>query len=532
VGSVDGYDEHVQFYKDGSSITYGERYRQPIVSIYTTSSSGGSSSYAQTGIPILPNPGGPTHTRILAEWIQSCNEKHQCYPTDNAFLPTRVLDVGHSGADTIRLFCDTENHTIPGKFVALSHQWGSFTQHKKFCTYKNNYDTFQHGIRVTELPKTFRDAVVITRNLGVQYLWIDSLCIIQDDGEDWERESTLMEQVYSSAYVTIAASCASGTDDGFLKSRPERQCVTIMTTGDIPCYLCDAIDDFSTDVDHGQLNSRGWVLQERALSRRTIYFTEKQCYWECGGGVRCETLTKMNNRIASFLGDSNFPHSVESSVKGLKIKFYQHLYERYSGLKLTYNMDRPIAIRGLEARLIRTLKTVGGYGVFHCYFHRCLLWQRSDQALSRIQRFRDEPMPSWSWMAYDGKICYMEMPFGEVLWEDNVTSPFESGREETTRTRMERTTPRKMGARAHGIVQPGSQMFILDNPDQPLPHCLKCIILGTSKDSSVEHQVYYALITAFVTSEEGIDVYERVGVGFLRKRHIALEKPSIKVLIQ
>jgi len=186
---------------------------------------------------------------------------------------------------------------MPGKFVALSHQWGSFTQHRKFCTYKKNFEALQRGIRVTELPKTFYDAVVVTRNLGVQYLWIDSLCIIQDDAEDWEKESTLMEQVYSSAYVTIAASCASGTDDGFLKKRPERQYVTITTTAGTPYYLCEAIDDFSTDVDHGELNSRGWVLQERALSRRTIYFTEKQSYWECGGGVRCETLTKMNKYV-------------------------------------------------------------------------------------------------------------------------------------------------------------------------------------------------------------------------------------------
>jgi hypothetical protein len=59
-------------------------------------------------------------------------------------------------------------------------------------------------------------------------------------------------------------------------------------------YVCDAIDDFNRDVENGQLNRRGWVLQERALARRTIYFADRQTYWECGQGVRCETLTKMN----------------------------------------------------------------------------------------------------------------------------------------------------------------------------------------------------------------------------------------------
>lgn len=223
---------------------------------------------------------------------------------------------------------------------------------------------------------------------------------------------------------------------------------------------------------------------------------------------------------------------MESSVKGLKIKFYQHLYERYSGLKLTYNKDRPIAIKGLETRLIRTLKTVGGYGVFDCYLHRCLLWQRSDKALTRIPKFRDEPMPSWSWMAYDGKICYMEVPFGEVLWKDNVISPFRSGKEERTRTRMQRRTPRRMEARAHDLVQPESQRFILDDPGRSVPSGLKCVIVGTSRDSSDEHQVHFALIIVFVAKEEDTGIYERVGVGFLKKHQVALENPSTKVLIQ
>ena len=108
-----------------------------------------------------------------------------------------------------------------------------------------------------------------------------------------------MEQVFSSAYITIAASCASGTEDGFLKPRMDRQCVRMADEIGAPYYLCEAIDNFSADVDQGELNKRGWVLQERALSRRTIYFTDKQSYWECGGGVRCETLTTMKKYVGS-----------------------------------------------------------------------------------------------------------------------------------------------------------------------------------------------------------------------------------------
>lgn len=246
----------------------------------------------QIGLPQFPDAGSISHIKLLIEWIRSCNETHKCLPRTDANLPTRVIDVGGKDSPNVRLFCDTQGR--PGKYLALSHRWGSPAQNKKFCTEKENLKKHEEGINIADLPKTFRDAIHVTQNLGVQYLWIDSLCIIQNDEKDWESESKLMEQVFGSAYATIAASCASGTDDGFLKARIERRCVTMTNNASgSKFYLCNAIDDFHNDVDQGELNKRGWVLQERALSRRTIYFTEKQTYWECGEGVRCETLTKM-----------------------------------------------------------------------------------------------------------------------------------------------------------------------------------------------------------------------------------------------
>jgi hypothetical protein len=229
---------------------------------------------------VLPKVGSPTHIRVLAAWIRSCDEMHQCYPHNLAFLPTRVLDVGDGDSGTVRLSCGTRGQQ--GRYLALSHRWGSPEQHRKFCTYTTNIEKFKQSIDISEFPRTFRDAIYITRRLGVQYIWIDSLCIIQDDPEDWSTESKLMEQVFSSAYITIVASCASGTDDGFLKTRPDRHCVTMQepSSGEA-YYVCDSIDNFHLDVEQGELSKRGWVLQERALSRRSIYLTETQSYWEC-----------------------------------------------------------------------------------------------------------------------------------------------------------------------------------------------------------------------------------------------------------
>jgi hypothetical protein len=255
----------------------------------------------QIGLPKLPDGGSVTHFEVLRSWIRDCDRSHQCFPKQTTFVPTRLLDVGdHMNPETIRLLENGSGDTGQSRYVALSHRWGSPQQGAMFCAYRSNLAELRRGIDLSRLPRTFQDAVRVTRGLGLPYLWIDSVCIVQDDPDDWETESRLMERVFSSAYCTLAASCSSGSGDGMLKPRPERQCVALRAddgggeeNAAGTCYVCAAVDDFHAHVDRSELNQRGWVLQERALSRRTIYFTETQSYWECGGGVRCETMTRM-----------------------------------------------------------------------------------------------------------------------------------------------------------------------------------------------------------------------------------------------
>jgi hypothetical protein len=106
-----------------------------------------------------------------------------------------------------------------------------------------------------------------------------------------------MDQVFSEAYFTIAASCAEHRFDGFLKPRAAREFVTITTDDNDQFHICEIIDKFDADVEQGELNKRGWVLQERALSRRTVHFTAIQTYWECGEGILCETFTKTTKYV-------------------------------------------------------------------------------------------------------------------------------------------------------------------------------------------------------------------------------------------
>jgi hypothetical protein len=146
------------------------------------------------------------------------------------------------------------------------------------------------------LPDAFRDAVVTTRALGLRYLWIDSICIIQGENGDFGREWKRMEDVFSDAYCVVEATCAAGPWDGFLKKdRPQRDYLTLLREShSSPIYVCRYLDDFYREVLQADMNKRGWVLQERALARRTIYFARQQTFFECGAGVRCETLTRMS----------------------------------------------------------------------------------------------------------------------------------------------------------------------------------------------------------------------------------------------
>lgn len=203
-------------------------------------------------------------------------------------LPTRLIELGNRDSGSARLYETQEGDTM--KYIALSHPWG-IPPH--FCTYTSNVERYKQKIDCNELPATFNHAVIITRELGVRYLWIDSICIIQGSDGDFNKEAKRMEDVFSSAYLVLAASSATGQNDGFLKKREDREYLTFTRDRLPPFYVCRFVDDFNRDVLEGPLNKRGWVLQERALAHRTIYFTNKQTYWECGGGVRCETLTKM-----------------------------------------------------------------------------------------------------------------------------------------------------------------------------------------------------------------------------------------------
>jgi hypothetical protein len=249
------------------------------------------------GFPVLPQPESAARFTLLRTWLKWCDTNHDCNRQNvgpQGASPTRLIYVGHADAELLCLYLPEEANGV--NYTALSHCWGSHPPSKdnpRYCTTDGNIAARLNSFNLSELPKTFQDAVRVTRELGIEYLWIDSLCIIQWNAEDWKREAGRMEDVFALAYCTIAATSAVDSNAGFLARNARTEYMRVQDTTGYQVCICTHMDDFEKDVQEAKLNKRAWVMQERVLAKRTIHFSANQTYWECGEGVHCENLTKM-----------------------------------------------------------------------------------------------------------------------------------------------------------------------------------------------------------------------------------------------
>ncbi|KPM37809.1 hypothetical protein AK830_g8766 [Neonectria ditissima] len=487
-------------------------------------------SGTQIGLPTLLEQGSKEQFTLLKEWIKVCDSTHNMCRRSVEYdvwdMPTRLIDVEQD----VRLVDTTSIKS--SRYAALSHCWGQLKKDEMFCTYKSNLAQFQKSIDFSSLPQTFKDAVTVARGLGLKYIWIDSLCIIQDDEVDWESESAKMEQVFSSAYCTISASSAKSSLEGFLVNRPSRPCVQVEMKNSELLYVCPAIDDFRHDVELGEINKRGWVLQERALSRRSIHFTSSQVYWECGAGVHCETLGRLNNSKAAFLGDANFPKSALEYYRDGRQMLIQDLYERYSRLAFSKSSDRSVAILGLQKRLARAFKTEAEYGFFAAYFSRGILWKRDQvQGMKRITQPPGRRVPSWSWFSRGGMIKYMELKFERITWlkddfETYFTRQLATDSEQASGSKSGGGIPTIRGL-ARKMITAKEELLVHATFDDDL-ECevddLRCVAIGRDKPvSGLKDLMFYLLVIQRIGSVLGEVTYERVGVASLMSQHVASE---------
>lgn len=223
-------------------------------------------------------------------------------------MPTRVIDVGPAdGSLQPRLLHPTGSES--GQWATLSHCWG------KTVTIKLTSDSLDErlrGIPMAEMPRNFRDAIVVTRMLGIRYLWIDSLCIIQDSSDDWLHESAKMGEIYKNSLITIAATNAHESAAGFLSNRSaELACRLEIERGlTMPVYVRARIEWYSSAEIVGPLSRRGWVLQERLLPLRILHFGGQQMMWQCRTKSLAEAFCDTDHAP-----EEQIPGIIESSLR-------------------------------------------------------------------------------------------------------------------------------------------------------------------------------------------------------------------------
>ncbi|KAM0438638.1 hypothetical protein ACHAPT_001391 [Fusarium lateritium] len=364
----------------------------------------------QASLAILHRTGSKEYFRLLQKWLHASSGGTEIHPQ---YLPTRLIHITHSKdgfklrlVETRRLLRTCFERSDP--YIALSHRWGGIDT---FCTTVDNFEERLKDIQYSQLPKTFQHAVVTTWNLGVEYLWIDSLCIIQRLAQDWRQESTKMENVFAYAYCTLAATSAKDCNQGFLSRSAEG---TIKITDPesnlpLPVYIRETEHDFEKDVAQGPLNKRAWVFQERVLSPRTIHFTAAEAYFECRSNIWCESMGLEHpsetplQRLQLRLFESEKSSQREESL-------FETCFSQYSTLDITDFRDRPSAILGLESRLAESYETASLYGILMSSFYNSLFWHRSGGNRMKPIDFPEENVPSWSWMAYEGTVGYGFIP--------------------------------------------------------------------------------------------------------------------------
>lgn len=304
-----------------------------------------------------------------------------------------------------------------GRYVTLSHRWPPNLSLK---TTSQSIDQHRQGIPLSRMPATFRDAVIVCRKLGIRYLWIDALCILQGSDEDWAKEAPQMGPIYSNAVFTISALDASSSDGGLFRDRPPVTSVTFESP--VPeesksqvMGLRVSMPSFDSDMERSPLDARGWVYQERLLSNANLHYGPNQMLWECQTVVSPE-CSKPNffvmNALTYEFGRWLWLAKTRSTDP---MGEWQEMVAVFSRKQFTVKTDKLAAIMAIASRLTGSdlLNSKFVAGVWLEDLHKQLLWTHDPRLVTRSLGPPPAPRedlvedswrprsPSWSWISVD-----------------------------------------------------------------------------------------------------------------------------------
>lgn len=349
----------------------------------------------------------PQCLAFLKARLHCCVSSHNdCKVVRGTKLPSRLVDVG-ADDEHIRL---VETKGGRGEYVALSYCWGENSIQLKATG--PTLDKIKNNIPQKQLPKTIQDAIKLTRRLGLEYIWIDCLCILQDSDPDWETEAAKMGHYYQYANLTIAASAAVSASGGLFNRRPKVSQPKQIQFRDFDGSLYPLVAQrrniqlwTNTIDDLGPLSQRGWTFQEHALSGRIIHFAEGEMIWECPTEMISEDGHPIKNNCHSMIKE--FRMERQKSPEN----YWRFLVRAYSDRRLSYSKDKLPAIAGMAERYHEMANQQYLAGLWRENLPVDLLWsswgwEEADKPPKIL------PGPSWSWASIDGGVTFIAEPIG------------------------------------------------------------------------------------------------------------------------
>ena len=357
--------------------------------------------------------------RLFRRWKDYCISSHG----------TKCLAPFDPGAFRIRLIEVKQERVVEltekAEWVALSYVWG---KSKTLTLKKESLDQFKTPgfLSQDRVPKTIYDAMILADAIGEKYLWVDSICIVQDDDLDKMEFIPRMDAIYRQSKLTIIDAAGSDSQSGLpgMQDGSRTQVQTPFTIKGVT--LVQTLDPINVSSNgylaESNWNSRGWTLQEGLLSPRALIFTKEQVYWQCSQGSWCEDSFSECPSSPTICrhGLVDELHNIWDPNPNLVEKRYRQLVELYSQRKLSYESDGLNAFKGI----LEALKQISGleflWGLPTIYLGAALTWPAHEAAIQVRRRtafckYSDSsgkifecPFPSWSWVGWVGKIHFEE----------------------------------------------------------------------------------------------------------------------------
>jgi hypothetical protein len=314
----------------------------------------------------------------------------------------------------------------------LSYRWTAEIKRTSLKT--SNKNRFYKSISILDWPRIYTDALYIARQLEVRYIWIDSLCIVQDDEKDWGRQAAHMDAIYTNGILNLAG-VEGDRHPGLIMRRDPlrispcsltRHCSSSHRTG--ASWLCFRPDDFEKSVNKSPLYERGWTFQERVLSKRTVHLGD-QVFWECAC-LRASEVFPLGSDHPDYCATDDAIQCVKKELRSCQSpiqdqpfssssKFHllwSTVIRNYSKTKLTKASDRLIALNGIANNISRSFglsKSDYAAGLWKPHIAHQLLWAREQAQYTEEDRKMSPSLanhfPSWSWASCPGTTRFISI---------------------------------------------------------------------------------------------------------------------------